>query len=176
MRFLSSSTALFIGALALLSLPYETAQGCHRRYHSGPVYYSSAPVYYQSSYAAPMYYPATYSAPMHYQQRGSTLLPMPTLVGPASSTARSAATASVAAADGKFEPAQLNVPPGTTVQWTNRGKQKHTVTSDKGLWDSGDLDPGATYSRTFDSPGTYTYNCRHHKGMTGTIVVGSSGK
>jgi plastocyanin len=42
-----------------------------------------------------------------------------------------------------------------------------------GLWDSGDLAPGASYSATFTRPGTYYYYCRHHTNdkMQGAIVV-----
>jgi plastocyanin len=82
---------------------------------------------------------------------------------------------SIGASDDYFEPGTVKVQPGTTVKWVNNGKHKHTVTSNDGRWDSGDLAPGATYSVTFTRPGTFSYFCRHHKGMKGTIVVGSGG-
>lgn len=55
---------------------------------------------------------------------------------------------------------------------TSAGRHTHTVTSKDGRWDSGDIPDGGSYSATFQHPGTYYY-CRHHKGMEGTIVVGS---
>jgi plastocyanin len=82
------------------------------------------------------------------------------------------ATVNVVMYDDNFQPKSINVQPGTTVRWTNRGTHAHTVTGKDESWDSGDLQPGATYSATFQQPGTYYYFCRHHEGMQGTIVVG----
>jgi len=82
----------------------------------------------------------------------------------------------VNAADDRFDPPTLTVAPGTTVRWTNTGHHPHTVTDRGGKFDSGDVAPGATYSATFSTPGTYRYYCKHHKGMEGTIVVGEPGK
>jgi plastocyanin len=73
--------------------------------------------------------------------------------------------------DFAFEPVTLEVPAGTTVVWTNAGSAPHTVTSDTGAFDSGRLDPGGTFSMTFDTPGTYNYHCEFHPGMQATIVV-----
>jgi plastocyanin len=73
--------------------------------------------------------------------------------------------------DFAFEPATLEVPAGTTVVWTNAGSAPHTVTSDADAFDSGRLDPGGTFSMTFDTPGTYHYHCEFHPGMQATIVV-----
>jgi plastocyanin len=73
--------------------------------------------------------------------------------------------------DFAFEPATLEVPAGTTVVWTNAGSAPHTVTSDTDAFDSGRLDPGGTFSMTFDTPGTYHYHCEFHANMQATIVV-----
>jgi hypothetical protein len=41
------------------------------------------------------------------------------------------------------------------------------------LWGSyEDLNPGDTFTATFDRPGIYPYACNYHFGMTGAIVVG----
>ena len=53
--------------------------------------------------------------------------------------------------DSAFNPAEIEVSRGTTVEWENQDSVIHTVTTQTGLWDSGDIAPGATYSRTFDS-------------------------
>jgi plastocyanin len=88
----------------------------------------------------------------------------------------------------KFEPASMTVPRGATVTWRNTGQVAHTVTDDPSkavtaadaqlppgaqAWDSGNLNPGQTFSRTFDVPGTYKYFCQPHEaaGMLGTITV-----
>jgi hypothetical protein len=60
---------------------------------------------------------------------------------------------------------------GTTVTWQNKDNTQHTTTSDSpGVWDSGILSPGQSFSVTFNSTGTYTYHCNIHP-MTGTIEV-----
>ena len=70
-----------------------------------------------------------------------------------------------------FDPAELSVAAGTTVTWTNDDTAPHTVTEDDGLFDSGRLDQGASFSQTFDDPGTYAYHCDFHPSMKGTVVV-----
>jgi len=84
------------------------------------------------------------------------------------------ATVTVDIQDNAFRPERISVRPGATVRWVNDGQHAHTVTAQDGRWDSGDIAPGASYSQTFRSPGTYDYYCRHHKGMKGTVVVGDA--
>ena len=73
--------------------------------------------------------------------------------------------------DYEFLPATLAVPAGTMVTWTNRDDEPHTVTSSEQVFASPGLDAGETFSYTFSTPGTYTYYCKLHPHMTGTIVV-----
>ena len=93
-----------------------------------------------------------------------------------------------------FDPSSLSVAPGTKVTWTNEDDEPHTVTAyadevpEGEFFTSGDLsdeeearsevsatliDPGETFSVSFDEPGTYAYFCIPHEdhGMTGEIVV-----
>ncbi len=70
-----------------------------------------------------------------------------------------------------FVAPSLEITAGTTVTWTNNDTAAHTATADDGSFDTGNLDPGASGSVTFDTPGTYTYKCAYHPNMTGTIVV-----
>src|SRR5947208_1775210 len=64
----------------------------------------------------------------------------------------SAATASVSEVDFAFAPATITIGIGDTVAWTNNASATpHTSTSDTGLWDSGSMNPGATFSHTFNS-------------------------
>lgn len=83
------------------------------------------------------------------------------------------ATVTVSVADNSFQPQSLTITAGDTVVWTNNGSNPHTSTSDTGLWDSGTLSPGQTFSRVFDTPGTFPYHCAFHQGlgMVGTITV-----
>ncbi len=59
---------------------------------------------------------------------------------------------------------------GTKVTWFNIDDTEHTTTSNTGIWDSGVMPVGSTYSVTFNSTGTFPYHCNIHP-MTGTIVV-----
>lgn len=92
---------------------------------------------------------------------------------PADTTAPAAGLeASVSIEALAFGPAELTVAAGTTVTWTNdEAGIPHTTTSDDGVWDSGTLQPGGSFSFTFDEPGSYPYSCTIHPSMSGTIVV-----
>jgi LPXTG-motif cell wall-anchored protein len=92
------------------------------------------------------------------------------LGGPAS-----AATASVSMVDFNFSPATVTIQVGDTVVWTNNGAQPHTSTSDSGIWDSGIVNAGGSFSRTFSSAGSFPYHCNVHPIMTGTVVVQAGG-
>ena len=75
----------------------------------------------------------------------------------------------------KFEPKELKVKQGTTVQWVNHGT-RHSVDADDGSFKSDILKEGDIFENTFDKPGTYRYYCRFHgdkggKDMAGKIVV-----
>jgi plastocyanin len=100
-----------------------------------------------------------------------TLLVIGLLLGVTSAGAQSNQQ-TVSIRDFSFQPAQLSVEPGTTVTWTNEGNEPHTVTADNGLFDSGVLYPGDSYSVQFDGMGTVSYYCTLHPSMTGGIPVG----
>lgn len=89
-----------------------------------------------------------------------------------------AATVGVSIGDNVFLPQVVHVNPGDTVRWVHQGFRTHTVTSDTGLFDSGDLRGGDTFSFTFKEEGVYVYHCRHHGapgkvGQWGQVVVGT---
>ena len=83
------------------------------------------------------------------------------------------ATSNVNIVDFAFNPPDLTIKVGDTVTWTNMGGFSHTSTSDTGVWDSGILNPGQSFSHTFDSVGEFSYQCRFHPSMTGIIRVQS---
>jgi plastocyanin len=70
-----------------------------------------------------------------------------------------------------FRPGELTVPAGTEVTWTNRDPTAHTVSAEDDSFDSRVLDPGATFSWTFETTGTVTYLCKIHPDMQGSIRV-----
>lgn len=73
----------------------------------------------------------------------------------------------------KFTPRELSVSVGDTVTWVNRDDVPHTATSkdDPATFDSKALDTDDKYSFTFTKPGTYSYYCKVHTHMTGSIIV-----
>ena len=94
-----------------------------------------------------------------------------TAAGTGTETAIGANVTQLKVVDFGYSPGNDLVPPGTTVTWTHTGEIVHTVTSDDGVFDSGDLAPGETFSVTLTDPGTYWYFCRPHPFMRGRIVV-----
>ncbi|CAN5587584.1 hypothetical protein BH24ACT5_BH24ACT5_27570 [soil metagenome] len=89
---------------------------------------------------------------------------------PEADTGTSAGVA-VSIVDFAFDTPSLEVAAGTTVTWTNNDSAAHTASASDGSWDTGNIDPGASASVTFDTPGTYEYVCAYHPNMTATIVV-----
>jgi plastocyanin len=78
-----------------------------------------------------------------------------------------------------FQPANITLVIGfnNTVTWTNGDSAPHTVTSTSvpsgaSMFDSGNMNSGATFSYTFTIPGTYKYDCTYHTlWMRGTVIV-----
>jgi plastocyanin len=75
----------------------------------------------------------------------------------------------------RFHPKILQVRSGTTVVWVNEQHGNHTSISDDGLWNSGAIAPGATFSFTFTALGTYAYHCRYGHGIHGVVEVLAAG-
>jgi plastocyanin len=73
--------------------------------------------------------------------------------------------------DFAYDPGTIEIEAGTTVTWTNNDTVPHTVSQVGGGFESGKMDPGATFSFTFDSPGTYEYFCQFHPNMKATVIV-----
>jgi plastocyanin len=77
-----------------------------------------------------------------------------------------------------FNPAEVNVPKGGSITWTNDDSVGHDVTKESGpgpdfkSGDPGAMGGGDTFTQKFNAPGTINYVCTVHPGMTGTVVVG----
>ena len=99
--------------------------------------------------------------------------------GQASSNTEGANPNQVICKNNRFSPDSLTIKVGTTVTWTNEDSYVHTVTSGasptdrSGLFDSGNLNKGETFSFKFDKAGTFDYFCIPHYslGMIGKIIV-----
>lgn len=71
-----------------------------------------------------------------------------------------------------FHPATITVRAGSTVTWTNKDSDVHTVKSvGAGGFASQALQTGDTFRHTFKTPGTYRYICSIHPYMHGTVIV-----
>jgi plastocyanin len=70
-----------------------------------------------------------------------------------------------------FSPAEVTVPVGSSVTWTNQQNVRHTTTADSGVWDSDILASNASFSFTFQTPGDFTYHCDIHPDMLGVVHV-----
>ncbi len=70
-----------------------------------------------------------------------------------------------------FSPGNLLVKVGQKVTWTNNDSYAHTITSDDGTFDSGNLGSGQSFSFTFTKAGTFKYHCTIHTYMTAEITV-----
>lgn len=75
-----------------------------------------------------------------------------------------------------FAPTNLTISAGQTVTWRHASGAAHTVTSATNSTDvyDGTLGVGATFSRPFNTPGTYPFYCKNH-GVNGTPPTGMSG-
>lgn len=87
-----------------------------------------------------------------------------------------------------FTPDTVVIRAGETVEFRNSSALVHTVTGDPSRasleesvrlpvgaepFRSGRLEPGTSFSHTFETPGTYRYFCVPHEGarMRGTVIV-----
>ncbi len=106
---------------------------------------------------------------------GSLAVPSLASVRPQGNRASSVAVTSVKQVkivNFAFKPKTITIWKGTKVKWTNGGSVSHTTTSNKGLWDSGALAPGAAFGHVFKEVGTFKYHCTIHPTlMHGKIVV-----
>ncbi len=68
-----------------------------------------------------------------------------------------------------FQPAEIEVKAGETIEWTNRDPFAHTATV-KGGWEVS-IPPGKSASHVVTADDSVDYYCRFHPNMTGRIKV-----
>ncbi len=99
-----------------------------------------------------------------------------------STTLGAPSSATVRVDDIFFSPANVTIARGGTVTWRWDGDLPHSTTSgtgsgpggaSNGNWDSGIRTGGPDFSHgaTFAAAGTYSYFCKVHAGMAGTVTV-----
>ena len=79
-----------------------------------------------------------------------------------------------------FKHQDTTIQVGDTVVWTQQDSTTHTTTSGSpsnpdGIWASGSLGNGQSFSFTFTQPGSYAYFCKIHPSMIATITVVAAG-
>lgn len=76
-----------------------------------------------------------------------------------------------------FNPKTKTISAGTEITWVNKDSFNHTVTSGTpgnpdGLFNSGVIVSGGTYTHKFNNTGSFNYYCSIHQDiMTGTMIV-----
>jgi LPXTG-motif cell wall-anchored protein len=85
--------------------------------------------------------------------------------------ASAAASTTVGIKDFAFGPSSVTVNVGDTVTWSNSGPTGHSATANDGSFDTGILPKGKSGSHTFSKAGTFSYICKPHPFMKGTVIV-----
>lgn len=72
-----------------------------------------------------------------------------------------------------FEPSKIMLVIGVnnTVVWKNEDSTWHTAHSNIPEFNSGLIQPGDSFTHTFQRAGTYPYHCDPHPWMTGVVIV-----
>lgn len=89
--------------------------------------------------------------------------------GPLSAANGAAATVHMKGA--AFDPGDVSVAEGQTVEFLNDDEAPHTVTANDKAFDSGNIDPGHSWRYTFTKAGTFVYGCTYHSWMHGSVKV-----
>jgi Cupredoxin-like domain len=98
-------------------------------------------------------------------------LPTPVPAGPPAPLTISMPRGATGLTTGAYVPNPATVSVGATVTWVNNDIDAHTSTSTTNVWGSPAIQPGQSFSFTFQSAGTFQYLCLIHPNMAGTIVV-----
>ncbi|MGE5547960.1 MAG: plastocyanin/azurin family copper-binding protein [Solirubrobacterales bacterium] len=71
----------------------------------------------------------------------------------------------------RFEPREVSIRTGTTVEWVNDEKRTSHSLLFEGEPESDRLFPGESFRKTFGRPGRFSYRCGPHAEMTGVVEV-----
>jgi plastocyanin/uncharacterized membrane protein len=106
-------------------------------------------------------------------QQPSFLPALPILVSVAQSPQTNATTtgAQIIMKGVKFQPAELTVKPGETIEFKNEDIFAHTVTAEDGSFDSGLIQPGSSWKMTMPNVASLAFHCSPHPNMKGRLVA-----
>ena len=71
----------------------------------------------------------------------------------------------------KFQPADVTLNVGDTIEWLNKDPFPHNVTSKDGVFRSRNLEPTQSFRFRATKPGTFAYVCTLHPTMAAVIHV-----
>jgi plastocyanin len=91
--------------------------------------------------------------------------------GPSDAGAASSGAHAIVIKNFAFHPSTLTVSKGTSVTVTNGDGTTHTLSAKDGSFNTGDLGGGKRATIVLNKSGTFTYFCKIHNYMTGTVVV-----
>lgn len=72
--------------------------------------------------------------------------------------------------NGQFNPRDISISVGDTVQWVNVDSEDHTVSFEDARFDV-EVPSGSTVSYTFKEAGEARYFCKFNPGMQGSVLV-----
>lgn len=100
----------------------------------------------------------------------------PTNNGPSGTSGGSntAAQNAVTIQNGAFSPNTITIVANSSVTWSNKNGDTQTVTSDTGLFDSGNILNNYSYTYLFPVAGTFNYHSTANPMITGIVVVTAS--
>jgi plastocyanin len=82
--------------------------------------------------------------------------------------------AEISVGAGGVSPDRVQADVGETIVWTNDSDDVVTLSGQQPQWSSGPLEPGGTFSLTFDEAGTFTY-ASEDGSLSGEVVVVGEG-
>lgn len=97
--------------------------------------------------------------------------PAETSVGSSNASGAPIQTSQINISNFSFNPNSLTIKKGIKTTWSNNDSVPHTITSDSGIFNSQTLQPGDTFSFTFEEAGSFPYHCSIHPNMKATVVV-----
>jgi plastocyanin len=91
------------------------------------------------------------------------------LTGASQSAATTTKTVSILSTG--FSPTTRTIATGDVIKWTNKDTKEHQVVANNGSFASAVIQPGKSYSHTFNTAGTFRYHDALHPTLTGRIIV-----
>ena len=103
--------------------------------------------------------------------KGESKPAAPTQAAATQPSTTAAARVTVRISNFQFNPKEVTVPAGATVEWIDE-VGRHTVEADDGSFKSDTLTANGKYEHTFNEPGTYPYFCTFHGDKHGVDMAG----